>query len=40
MDYTRCECYDEVVQEHTSIVEAVINRDLESAHQAILKNII
>ena len=33
MDYTRCECYDEVVQEHTSIVEAVINRDLESAHQ-------
>ena len=40
MDYSRIDRFDQIVSEHEAIVEAVKQRDLKSAQQAINANII
>ena len=40
MDYSRIDHLDEIVTEHTAIVEAVCNRDLKAAQNALIANII
>jgi len=40
MDYSRIDQLDEVIHEHSAIVNAVARRDLEAAQKALIANII